>query len=153
MSKPRILVSACLLGVCCRYNAERTVLPELEALMERAELIPVCPETLGGLPTPRLPAERRGDQVINSEGEDVTLHYARGAEETLRLAQLFGARVALLKERSPSCGAGEIYDGSFAHARIPGDGVAAQRLKESGVAVYGESRIGELLERLKEEEE
>ena len=152
MSKPRILVSACLLGVCCRYNAERTVLPELEALMERAELIPVCPETLGGLPTPRLPAERRGDQVINSEGEDVTLHYARGAEETLRLAQLFGARVALLKERSPSCGAGEIYDGSFAHARIPGDGVAEQRLKENGVVVYGESRIGELMEYLKGEE-
>lgn len=153
MSRPRVLVSACLLGVCCRYNAERTMIPELEALMERAELVPICPETLGGLPTPRPPAERRGDRVVNVEGADVTLPYARGAEETLRLAKLFDVRAALMKERSPSCGAGEIYDGSFAHVRIPGDGVAAQRLKESGVAVYGESRIGELLERLKEEEE
>ena len=152
MSKPRMLVSACLLGAYCRYNGEKRMFPGVCELIQWAELIPVCPETLGGLPTPRLPAERRGDQVINSEGGDVTLHYARGAEETLRLAQLFGARVALLKERSPSCGAVEIYDGSFAHARIPGDGVAAQRLKENGVVVYGESRIGELMEYLKGEE-
>ena len=152
MSKPRILVSACLLGVCCRYNAERTVLSELEALMERAELIPVCPETLGGLPTPRPAAERRGGRVINCAGVDVTQAYARGAEETLRLAKLFGVRTALMKERSPSCGAGEIYDGSFSHVRVPGDGVAAQMLRESGVAVYGEGRIGELMEMLKGEE-
>ena len=153
MSKPRLLVSACLLGVYCRYNGERSQIPELQGLMERAELIPVCPETLGGLPTPRPPAERRGDRVVDCEGADVTQAYRRGAEETLRLARLFDARAALMKERSPSCGAGEIYDGSFAHVRVPGDGVAAQRLKESGVAVYGEGRIGELMEILKGEEE
>ena len=120
-------------------------------LMEWAELVPVCPEILGGLPTPRPPAERREDRVITCEGGDVTEAYHRGAGESLRLAQLFGAKLALMKERSPSCGAGEIYDGTFTHTRIYGDGTASALLKAQGIEVYGESRIHELIDRLKEE--
>ena len=145
MNKPRILVSACLLGVYCRYNGERKKLEGIERLMERAELIPVCPELLGGLPTPRPPAERVGDQVINSESGDVTRHYARGAEETRRRAQLFGARVALLKERSPSCGMVKIHDGRFQGRIVDGSGVTAELLSAHGISVYGESRIDALL--------
>ena len=145
VKRPRILVSACLLGVNCRYNGERKKLEGIERLMERAELIPVCPEILGGLPTPRPPAERMGDRVMNREGADVTEAYQLGAEETLRLAELFDARFALLKERSPSCGMGKIYDGSFQGRIVNGSGVTAELLTAHGVSVYGESRIDALL--------
>lgn len=150
MEKQVVLISACLLGVNCRYNASGGTLPGLAELMECAQLIPVCPEILGGLPTPRPPAERLGAHVVTCEGGDVTEAYARGAEETWKLARLFGAKFAVMKERSPSCGAGEIYDGSFSHTRISGDGVAAALLKENGISVYGESRVGELIRFLKE---
>ena len=149
--KPRILVSACLLGVNCRYDGGGKEIPGIDALMERAELIPVCPEILGGLPTPRVPSERVGDRVLARDGRDVSAAFERGAGEALKLAKLFGARLALLKERSPSCGAGQIYDGSFGGGLVPGDGVAAQLLKANGVSVYGESRIRELIDVLKEE--
>lgn len=151
MSKPRILVSACLLGVNCRYNGTSGEVEALRELMELAELVPVCPEILGGLPTPRPPAERRNERVITCEGGDVTEAYAKGARESLHLAQLFGAKMALMKERSPSCGAGEIYDGTFTHTRIPGDGTASAMLKANAIEVYGETRIHELIKRLKEE--
>ena len=145
VKRARILVSACLLVVYCRYNGERKQMDGIERLMERAELIPVCPEILGGLPTPRPPAERVGDRVMNREGADVTEAYQRGAEETLRLAELFGAQLALLKERSPSCGMGKIHDGSFQGRIVDGSGVTAELLAAHGVSVYGESRIDELL--------
>lgn len=151
MSKPRMLISACLLGVNCRYNGTGGELERLDELMGLAELIPVCPEILGGLPTPRPPAERQGGRVVNCEGGDVTDAYLKGARESLRLAQTFGAKIALMKERSPSCGAGEIYDGTFTHTRIPGDGTASALLKAHGIDVYGETRIHELIHRLKEE--
>lgn len=150
MRKPRILISACLLGVNCRYNGSGGSLDGLRELMEYAELIPVCPEILGGLPTPRPPAERMGDRVISCEGGDVTAAYERGAWESLHLAEIFGAETALMKERSPSCGAGEIYDGSFSHTRIPGDGTASALLKANGIEVFGESRVDELLNKLRE---
>lgn len=151
MSKPRMLVSACLLGVNCRYNGTGGRLERLSDLMELAELVPVCPEILGGLPTPRPPAERQNCKVINCEGGDVTQAYLRGAQESLHLARTFDAKIALMKERSPSCGAGEIYDGSFTHTRIPGDGTASELLKANNIEVYGETRIDELIDRLKEE--
>lgn len=150
MAKPRILVSACLLGVNCRYAGDGKLLPEMKDLMEAAEVIPVCPEVLGGLPTPRIPAERRGDKVIMRDGTDVTRQFFRGAGEALHLAKLFGAEIAVLKERSPSCGCGEIYDGSFTGSRIPGNGVTAQLLLENGVQVFGESRLDELIDKIKE---
>ena len=146
--KQALLISACLLGVACRYDgASRPLDPAaLAALRERFQLIPVCPETLGGLPTPRPPAECIGDAVRTSSGEDVTAQYARGAAETRRLAAFFGCRQALLKERSPSCGSGAVYDGSFTGTLRPGDGVAVGVLKADGVAVYGESELQKLLQ-------
>ena len=150
VSKPRILVSACLLGVNCRYSGDGKRLEGIDQLMERAELIPVCPELLGGLPTPRLPAERRGDRVMNRGGMDVTAAFRRGAEETLRLAELFDTRLALLKERSPSCGFGRVYDGSFQGQLIDGNGMTAELLAANGVCIYGESRVDELLNVLKD---
>ncbi len=147
-----VLVSACLLGARCRYAGDGKRLGGLDALMRCAQIVPVCPEIYGGLPTPRAPAERRGDRVINRDGADVTAEFERGAQEALELAELFGARFALLKERSPSCGSGEIYDGSFGGVRVNGDGVAAALLKAHGVEVYGESRLEELLARLEKTE-
>ena len=142
----RILISACLLGARCRYDGASKPQPWIAALAERHTLVPVCPEQLGGLPTPRPPAERRGDRVVTQEGGDVTVQYRRGAEEALALCRLLGCEAALLKERSPSCGRGEIYDGTFSGALAPGDGITAELLVARGVAVYGESRLRELLE-------
>lgn len=142
-----ILVSACLLGVNCRYNAVRVSPPEgLLALMEKHTLIPVCPEVFGGLPTPREPAELRGGRVYALDGRDVTQSFLRGAEETLRLALLYGCKAAVLKERSPSCGAGSIYDGSFGGRLVAGDGITAALLAGHGIMIYGESNYMEITE-------
>ena len=141
----RLLISACLLGCRCRYDGAARPLEGLGELLERHTLVPVCPEQLGGLATPRPPAERRGDRVLTREGADVTAQYHRGAEEALRLCRLFGCQAALLKERSPSCGSGQVYDGTFTGALTAGDGVAAELLKARGIPVYGESRMEELL--------
>ena len=141
----RILVSACLLGCRCRYDGASKKHPLVKRLAERHTLVPVCPEQLGGLPTPRPPAERRGARVVTGAGTDVTEPYRRGAEETLRLCRVLGCEAAVLKERSPSCGCGEVYDGTFSGRLTAGDGVTAALLLGSGVPVYGESQIEELL--------
>ena len=142
-----VLVSACLLGVECKYCGGSNKLPEqqLAALRQCFRLIPVCPETAGGLPTPRDPSERLGDKVLSNQGRDVTAQYQKGAETALRLARRYGCKAALLKEKSPSCGSGQIYDGSFTGTLVPGDGVAAQMLKEEGLIVFGESDVELLL--------
>ena len=113
--------------------------------MKEHHLIPVCPEILGGLPTPRDPSERVGDKVVGKNGRDVTAAFAKGAEETLALAKLYGCRYAILKERSPSCGYGEIYDGTFSGKLVPGNGVAAELLAKNGITVLGESDMEGLL--------
>lgn len=145
--KEKLLISACFLGRPCRYDGKSKPLPEpvLAALRERYTLIPVCPESAGGLPIPRDPSERRGDRVVSRGGRDVTEEYKRGAEAALRLARRFGCRAALLKERSPSCGTGAIYDGTFSHTVIHGDGVAAEKLRAAGIALYGESEADLLI--------
>ncbi len=140
-----ILVSACLMGVNCRYKGDGSLIPEISRLMEHCHLVPVCPEIMGGLATPRTPAERIGDRVVTRDGKDVTEAYERGADEVARLAALYSCRYALFKERSPSCGCGKVYDGTFERRLVPGDGVAAARLKQEGVAVYGESAAEQLL--------
>jgi uncharacterized protein YbbK (DUF523 family) len=148
----RILVSACLLGVSCRYDGKSKPHPAVLALQGQHQLIPVCGEIFGGLPTPRTPAERVGDRVLTEDGRDVTQEYHRGAEEVLALARRLDCKVALLKERSPSCGTGEIYDGSFTRTLTAGDGVTAELLRASGIAVFGESRLADLAEYLNREE-
>lgn len=140
-----ILISACLLGTACRYDGRSVPNDKALLLMKKHTLIPVCAEILGGLPTPRLPAERQGDRVIRCDGADVTEQYLRGAEEVLRLARLYGCSVAVLKERSPSCGSGRIYDGSFSKKLRSGDGTTAELLKSAGITILGESQLEELL--------
>ncbi|MBQ8547877.1 MAG: DUF523 domain-containing protein [Lachnospiraceae bacterium] len=144
----RVLVSACLLGVNCRYNGVPKEDREVKELLNREDitLIPVCPEQSGGLPTPRTPSERKGDGVFSSEGEERTETFIRGAQEALRLAKLYGCEAAILKERSPSCGNKEIYDGSFSRTVVPGEGVTAELLQQNGVKVFGESELAEFLE-------
>ena len=137
----KLLVSACLLGSPCRYDGESKPLAGIERLRETYELVPVCPEQEGGLPTPRTPSERRGEAVVMQDGTDVTAQYRRGAEAALKLCRREGCAAALLKERSPSCGSGSIYDGSFTHTLIPGDGVTAELLRQNGVRIYGESEL------------
>ena len=143
--KEPLLISACLLGTPCRYDGKSKPLPagQLEILRERYELYPVCPESDGGLPTPRIPSERRGGRVVNRAGEDVSAQYARGAALALKQCREHDCRKALLKERSPSCGCGAIYDGSFTATLIPGDGVTAELLKAEGIEVLGESAFFE----------
>lgn len=144
MKKP-LLISACLTGANCKYSGGNNYCPAVERLREQYELLPVCPESDGGLPTPRPPAERQGDRVVNAEGVDVTAEYRRGAEMALATAQAHGCTLALLKERSPSCGCGAIYDGTFSHTLVPGHGVAAELLMANGIHVLGESQVEELL--------
>ena len=142
-----ILVSACLLGIACKYSGGDNACPALlQALRQSGHtLIPVCPEVYGGLPTPRPPAERCGDRVLTEAGADVTAQYRRGAKAALQLARLYGCRTAILKANSPSCGSGTIYDGTFRHRRISGDGLTAALLKANGVQVYNEDTFAVLL--------
>ena len=147
-----ILISACLLGVNCRYSGDSKRIPEVEILMKEYNLIPVCPEIMGGMATPREPAEQSGDRVFDKKGNDVTVYFKKGAEEVLKLARLFNCEYAILKERSPSCGYGKIYDGSFSGTIIDGNGVLAEMLEKEKIKIIGESRIGELLEILKNNE-
>lgn len=149
-----LLISACLLGVNCKYNGGNNVLPPemLAALTAEFRLIPVCPEEAGGLPTPREPSERRSGGVFSRSGKDVTAEFQKGAQAALALARESGCKRALMKERSPSCGGGKIYDGSFTGTVIPGDGVAAALLKENGLAIYGETGVDCLVFRKKERE-
>ena len=144
----RVLVSACLLGGNCRYNGIPKEDAAVKELLSRKDiaLIPVCPEQLGGLPTPRTPSERKGDGVFSSEGEERTEAFNRGALEALRLAKLYGCEAAILKERSPSCGNKEVYDGSFTGSLVPGKGVTAELLRKNGVKVFGESELDEFIE-------
>ena len=143
--REKLLISACLLGRNCKYNGGNNYAPLTEALKERYELVPVCPECLGGLPIPHEPSERVGDRVLSKSGADVTAAFQRGAEKTLALALQHGVKKAVLKERSPSCGCGSIYDGTFTGTVVSGSGVAAELLLAHGVEIYGESRMEELL--------
>ena len=141
MKKPTVLVSACLLGVCCRYDGESKPNADVIALRDRFVLLPICPEEDGGLPTPRTPSERVGDKVLMRDGRDVTKNYMKGAELALERARTFGCTAAILKARSPSCGKGKIYDGSFSGALTDRDGVTAELLASHGIKVYTEEEI------------
>lgn len=141
-----ILISACLLGCPTRYDGRSTPCEAAIGLSRKYNLIPICPEIYGGLPTPRVPSERVGDRVLMKDGRDVTENYKRGAESALDLAKMMNADIAILKERSPSCGAGKIYDGTFSGTLADGFGVTAELLMKNGIRVIGESEIEKLLE-------
>ena len=147
MSQPW-LASACLLGRRCRYDGGHKRNQAVMALARRQKLIPVCPEELGGLSIPRPPSEITGGdgadvlagkaKVVTKQGEDVTPYLLKGAAEVLKIAQTHNARKAILKARSPSCGCGEIYDGTFSGCTRPGDGVTTALLKKHGIEVVTE---------------
>lgn len=140
-----ILVSACLLGIPCRYDGRSKPCRAVTDLAQTHRLIPVCPEVLGGLPTPREPAEiQKNGQVVNRAGVDVSRQYADGAEMALRIARENGCTLAILKEKSPSCGSGVIYDGSFSRLLTGGDGICAAQLRACGIRVVGESELSAL---------
>lgn len=143
--KPPLLISACLLGVPCRYDGASKPIIEIDQLTARYTLIPVCPEQLGGLPTPRVPSERQAGLVITRDGRDVTESCLRGAQEALRIARITGCTTALLKAKSPSCGCGRIYDGSHTGVLTDGDGTTTELLKANGINVYTETGMDPLL--------
>lgn len=139
----KIIVSACLLGKPCRYDGRSKPCDKVIALKERGdiEIIEICPEQLGGLPTPREPSEIQGDKVISRVGCDVTKAYERGAKEALKIALENGYSYAILKSRSPSCSPSGIYDGSFSGKLTGGIGVTARLFRESGITVVSENEI------------
>lgn len=149
--KKTILVSACLLGAACRYDGKSNEIPGLEALRDRANLVPFCPEIYGGLTTPRSPAEIREGRVVTREGQDVTEQFDRGAREALDMAKRLGCQAAILKERSPSCGGRMIYDGTFSGIKIKGMGRTASLLAKNQIPIYNEEEISECIRRLEEE--
>jgi uncharacterized protein YbbK (DUF523 family) len=136
-----IIVSACLAGVACRYDGAAKPCEKVIRLVAEGKAIPVCPEQLGGLPTPRASAEIIGNKVIRKDGVDVTDVFTRGAREALNLACLVGAKTTILKARSPSCGCGKIYDGSFTGRLVDGNGVFAEMCKKNGIEVRTEEEI------------
>ena len=133
----RVLVSACLLGENCKYSGGNNWNPGVvEWLREKGhEAVPVCPEVLGGLPVPRTPAEIVDGVVTAKDGRNVDQAFRRGAELALEIARREGAELAVLQPRSPSCGARQIYDGTFRGRKIPGQGVFARLLMENGIPV------------------
>ncbi len=142
----KIIVSACLVGIPCRYNATASCISELRDLYDKGEIIAVCPEVLGGLSTPRVPCEIQKDgRIINKNGIDCSDAFIQGAQKTLLIAQEYSCDVAILKSNSPSCGFGHIYDGTFTSNLIQGHGVCGKLLSDHHIRVYNEHNFKELL--------
>lgn len=137
----KILVSACLLGENCKYSGGNNKCDEIIELGKNHKLIPICPECFGGLPIPRVPSEIKDGRVYSKTGEDLTEEFNDGAEKALYVAEESGCQLAILKERSPSCGFGEIYDGSFSGKTIRGNGITAQLLYDHGIVILGETEV------------
>lgn len=146
--KPKLLVSACLLGENCKYSGGNNYNEAVAGLGERFEIIPVCPEVFGGMTVPREPCEITNGKVVSKIGEDCTAQYNDGAEKTLYIAGECNAVYALLKERSPSCGKNFIYDGTFSGRLVNGNGITADLLLKNGILVFGESEINKLLDEI-----
>ena len=141
----KIAVSACLLGHNCKYSGGNNRSQKVLDYIEGHEVIPVCPEVTGGMPTPRVPVELKDSKAINRDGEDVTEFFQRGVEKTMEKLDGQNIDLAILQPRSPSCGCKQIYDGTFTGRKIPGYGMAAKLLLENGIAVVGESQIADFL--------
>ncbi len=132
-----IVVSACLAGMACKYNGKNNNTDNrIVKLVQEGKAVPVCPEMLGGLPCPRIPSEKKGNQVINQSGIDVTNEFVFGANQALAITKAIQADTAILKERSPSCGMNQIYDGSFTSTLVSGDGVFVELLRKENIKIY-----------------
>lgn len=139
-----ILVSACLLGEKCRYDGESKPNEQVLKLIGKYNCIPVCPEVDGGLPTPRKPSEIVGDRVIMCDGTDVTCEYNKGALLAYGTACKYGCKIAVLKARSPSCGKGFVYDGTYTKTLTKGNGITAELLMSNGITVLDETELEKL---------
>lgn len=137
----RYVVSACLAGCACRYDGGSNPCAAVIRLVEAGEALPVCPETLAGLPVPRPPCEQQGDRVMGRDGTDVTAAFVHGAAAALERTLNHGCTAAILKARSPSCGIGSVYDGTFSRRLVPGQGLWAAALVRAGLVVYSEEQL------------
>lgn len=145
------MISACLIGCECRYDQKSCLNSDLEQLLREGKVIPVCPEQLGGLPTPRPPAEIVGGdgfdvldsraRIVDQTGNDVTDEFLAGAHQALKIAQTVGATSAILKENSPSCGSSFVYDGTFSGKKVTGAGLTAALFKRNGISVVSEMDV------------
>ena len=136
----KILMSACLLGEKCTYKGTSNIIPDLS---DRDMYVPCCPEVMGGLAIPRKPAEIVGDRVVTEDGTDVTEAYLEGARQSVEMAEREGVAFAVMKSKSPSCGKGQIYDGTFSHTLTEGDGITVRALREAGIEVLTEEEYRE----------
>ncbi len=141
----KIMVSACLLGDNVKYDGNNNLNNRLSEFLKDYEVVKVCPEVLGGLSIPRSPSEIKNDKVINKEGIDVTKEFILGASKTLNIAKENNIKIAILKKNSPSCGSGMVYDGTFSHNLVSGDGITAKLLKDNGIMVFNEENYLDIL--------
>ena len=142
----KILISACLIGDKVKYDGKSNYNPLVKELLQYYELVPVCPEVLGGLTTPRTPSERKGDIVIDKNGNNVTKYFIKGRNDVINIVKYLHIKKAILKENSPSCGVNSIYDGNFNHKYIKGSGILTEELKALGVKCYNEDEIKVLID-------
>lgn len=142
----KILISACLVGDKVKYDGKSNYNPLVKELLQYYELVPVCPEVLGGLTTPRTPSERKGDIVIDKNGNDVTKYFIKGRDDVINIVKYLHIKKAILKENSPSCGVNSIYDGNFNYKYIKGSGILTEELKALGVKCYNEDEIKVLID-------
>lgn len=142
----KIIVSDCLLGTPCRYDGKSKPCKEVIELNRSYELIPVCPEVMGGLETPRIPVEIQNGKAIRRDGSDVTENYKIGAQKSLEIARNNDCKIAILKKKSPSCGCGLIYDGTYKGVLINGNGITAELFLKNGIKVINESELHKLNE-------
>lgn len=150
-----IIISACLCGVNCKYNGKNNLKDGVEKLLKEGKVIPVCPEQLGGMETPREPHEivnstaleilRGKGKVLSETYKDSTDKFVKGAYETLKIAKALGVKEAILKSNSPSCGFGIIYDGNFSGKKIRGNGITAELLQKENIKIYNEEQIEKIL--------
>ncbi len=136
-----ILVSACLCGINCKYNGGNNYNEKIFNLVKEGKAIPVCPEQLGGLSTPRIPSEVRNGKVINKEGIDVTENFKKGANEVFELCKKLNINKVILKSKSPSCGKGKIYSGNFDGKLVDGNGILTELLIKNGIEVINSDEI------------
>lgn len=141
----KLLISSCLIGNNTKYNGKNNYIKKIEQLKLKYELIPICPEVLGGLSIPRDPSEINNDKVISINGKDVTKEFNIGANKALNIALLNNIKYALLKDGSPSCGNTYIYDGTFKNNKIDGIGITTKLLKSHNIKIYNENNLNELL--------
>jgi uncharacterized protein YbbK (DUF523 family) len=135
------LVSACLVGINCKYNGGNNYNEKVLELVKNGQAIPICPEQLGGLTTPRNPSEIVGDRVLMNDGTDVTINYQKGANEVLELCKKLSITKVILKSNSPSCGCGTIYDGTFTGTKVNGNGITTELLLKNGIEVITEKDL------------